>query len=532
MSSWISRRQRVGGALRLSVMRTAGFCLLAAMVSCGPGSVPAGSAEPAADTAATAKPTSAVSRAELTKPRQGLDWPRFLGPGSYGVSAETGVLDKWPKNGPRILWEKKIGGGHSAPSIRGNRLVLHHRVGDQSVVDCLRADTGERTWRYTYPSENKYNDPYGYNNGPRCSPLLTKNRCFTYGAEGQLACLDLKTGKKIWQRDCVKDFGLADEETGRVNWFFGIGCTPILEGNVLIAIVGAQPNTGVVGFDAKTGKTLWKAVGKKTWDGVETGAGPYKWTGNEQIASYASPVAATFHGKRHVLIFGRQGLVSLNPKDGSERFKYWFRSRSYESVNAARPLVIGNKIFLSVAYKQGSALLEVNDDSKSYKVLWRNRRNMLAHWSTPIHVDGYIYGFSGRHEREGAFRCIDLKTGKVQWSTNGFAGDLDDLTQDPQTGEIKDAKTGKAVPWPFLGRASKIKVEDKFIVLGERGGTLTLVKINPKKYVELGRAAYKQISWPAWTGPVLSRKRLYIRDEDTLLCLDLAKDQAKDQSRK
>jgi len=462
-----------------------------------------------------------VDKADAEKPRQGEDWPRFLGPTGFGVSTETGLLKKWPKNGPPLIWEKKVGSGYSAPSVRGDRLVLHHRVGDNEVVECLRADTGKHLWDYKYSST--FVDPYGYSNGPRCSPLLTEDRCYTFGAEGKLLCLELKTGKKIWRRDCYADFDLKDEDSGKPNWFFGIGCTPILEGDLLIALVGGQPNAGVVAFNAKTGKTVWKAVGKSTWDGVATGwpgEEKYTWTGKEQVVSYSSPIAATIHGTRHVLCLTRHGLVSLNPKDGSTRFKYWFRSRAYESVNAARPLVIGDKIFLSAAYRQGSVLLQVGKDGKSYKVLWRNRRNLLTHWSTAIHVDGSIYGFSGRHEKEGSFRCLDLKTGRVQWQTNGFEGSIEDLGQDPTTGKIVNKKTGKAIPWPFFGRGSKIRIGDRFIVLGERG-TLALVKVNPKKFEEISRTSFKQITWPAWAAPVLSRKRLYLRDEDSLICLDL-----------
>ena len=164
--------------------------------------------------------------------------------------------------------------------------------------------------------------------------------------------------------------------------------------------------------------------------------------------------------------------------------------------------------------------MQVNEDGRSYKVLWRNPRNMLTHWSTAIHVHGYIYGFSGRHEREGSLRCLDLKNGKVLWQTSGYEGNINDLRQDPITGAIKD-KNGKTIPWPFFGRGSKIQIGEKFIVLGERG-TLSLVKIDSEKFVEISRTSYKQIRYPAWTAPVLSRKRLYLRSEDALLCLNLA----------
>ena len=392
---------------------------------------------------------------------------------------------------------------------------MHHRLKDQEIVECLHAATGAPIWNYKYAS--RYRDPYGYNNGPRCTPLLTADRCYTFGAGGKLLCLDLESGQKIWLRDTQQDFDLP-------KWFFGIGGTPILEGDLLIVLVGGQPNSGVVAFDATTGKTVWERVGKQTWEGVATGERgneKYKWTGEEQVVSYSSPLAVTIHGKRHVLCLTRQGLVSLDPRTGNENFKFWFRPRSYESVNAARPVVIGDKIFLSAAYRLGSALLQVNEDGQSYQVLWQDRRNMLTHWSTAIHVDGYLYGFSGRHESEGRFRCIELATGKVVWETRGYDGNLNDFKQDPESGGTIERASAKKVPWPLYGRGSKIQIGDKFIVLGERG-TLALVKVNPERFEELARTSYKAIGYPAWAAPVLSRSRLYLRAENGLVCLDLA----------
>jgi outer membrane protein assembly factor BamB len=217
----------------------------------------------------------------------------------------------------------------------------------------------------------------------------------------------------------------------------------------------------------------------------------------------------------------RQGLVSLDLKTGKENFHYWFRSRTHDSVNAARPVVIDDKILLSAAYRVGSALLQVSSDGKSVSELWRDSENLLTHWSTPIHVDGFVYGFSGRHENEGELRCLDLKTGRVAWKTNGLLIDPMKIRQDPVTGKLKNRDTGKEIPWPLFGRGSKIAYKDKFIILGERG-TLALSKIDNTKYDELARAGYDEIGYPAWAAPVLSRKRLYLRDENALICLDLA----------
>jgi len=460
-----------------------------------------------------------TTHAEDAPDPSGEDWPIFLGPLVTGVSRETGLLESWPAEVPPVVWKRRVGTGYSAPSVRGKRTVVHHRLKDQDIVECMDSLTGETFWRYEYDTD--YADPYGYNNGPRCTPLLTQDKCYTYGAQGKLVCLDLAEGKLIWERDTGKDWNVPDH-------FFGFGCTPILEGGLLIVLVGGQPNSGVVALDPTTGKTVWEAVGKETWDGVlqdENNNKPYKWTGREMIVSYSSPLAVTIHGQRHLLCLMRQGLVSLDPKTGELNFKYWFRARVNESVNAARPVVVGDKIFLSAAYETGAALLQVKPDGKDYDLVWRDRKGLSTHWSTTIAVKDHLYGFSGRHEEEAMLQCIELDTGKLVWETSGFGGDVSELRQDPKTGKILNAKTGQPDHWPFYGRGSKIIADGKFIVLGERG-TLALVKISPDKFEEISRLSYPEIHYPAWAAPVLSRGKLYLRSEDHVLCLDLAKPQA------
>jgi outer membrane protein assembly factor BamB len=135
---------------------------------------------------------------------QAEDWPRFLGPRGDNTSSEIRLLETFPTNGVPIVWEKKIGTGYSAPSVSGGQLVLHHRMGGEEIVEAFDAASGKAAWRYGYPSS--YVDPYGYNNGPRCTPVLTSNRCYTFGAEGRLVCLDRSTGKLVWRRDTAKDW--------------------------------------------------------------------------------------------------------------------------------------------------------------------------------------------------------------------------------------------------------------------------------------------------------------------------------------
>lgn len=478
---------------------------------------PASTATASSSPATTAgEPASAeqVTDATLVSTRPGEDWPQFLGPRDNGVSGETGLLKSWPPEGPPLLWHRRLGEGYAPPSVRGERLIVQHRLRDREYVECLHAHTGETLWKYDY--ETDFVDPYGYNGGTRCAPVISATHVYTFGPQGKLLCLELATGKKVWERDTNREFDVPEH-------FFGAGCTPILDGDRLIVLVGGQPNSAVVAFEAHTGKTVWEAVGRDTWQGVATddrGGRPFRWSPGEMLVSYSSPLIATIHGQRHLLCLVRQGLVSLNPQTGALNFRYWFRSRTHESVNAARPVVVDDYIFLSAAYETGAALLQVKPNGKDYDVVWRKPAGMSTHWSTAIHHEGYVYGFSGRHEPEARLQCIALKTGELQWETTGFERPLSDLEQDPVTGRIRDKTSGQIIPWPFYGRGSAILADRKLIVLGERG-TLALVEPNPERWVELGRTSYPQIGYPSWAAPILSRGRLYIRAEHNLVCLDL-----------
>jgi outer membrane protein assembly factor BamB len=427
------------------------------------------------------------------------DWPHFLGPQATGISSETGLLDKWPTNGPAIIWEKQIGTGYGAPSIRGEILVFHHRRGEEEIIEELESATGKSLWTFPYPSH--FVDPYGYNNGPRSAPLLTTNRCYTFGAEGKLICLDLKSGKPVWQRDTAAIWTIPPA-------FFGVGSSPILEGNRLIVMVGGQPNSGVVAFDPETGKVLWESVGEKNWQDQPKigwpGEGKVKWQTWEKQASYSTPVAATIHGQRHVLCLTRQGLVSLNPTNGMVNFSFWFRSPANDSVNAMNPVVVGDKIFLSAAYfKIGSVLLQVKPDGHSVDEIWRSTE-LEIHWSTPIYHDGFLYAFSGRNEPDARFRCVEFKTGKLMW-------DRDERW--PQHSSPQPA---------VYGRGSCIMADGRLIALGE-GGLLGLFKLNSEKPEEISRWQVPQLHYPCWAAPILSNKKLFLRNEDRLLCLDMAK---------
>jgi outer membrane protein assembly factor BamB len=434
---------------------------------------------------------------------QAADWPEFMGLSRDQTSPETGLRETLPAP---ILWEKKIGTGYSAPSIRDGVLVLHHRLEDQEIVEAMDARTGATKWKHAYTS--RYIDPFNYNNGPRCTPLLTKDRCFTFGAEGVLACLEFKDGKVIWQRDTRVDFNIPEA-------FFGVGSTPVLEGDLLIVQVGGQPNSGVVAFDAISGKTVWENVGAKTWNGLRKlhwpGEPTIEWEPGhpdyEKQASYCTPVVATMHGRRVVITVTRQGLTILDAKTGEHLLSRWFRVRQDSSVNAMTPIVQDDLVFISTAYfRGGSELLRVRKDFNGVDEVWRGTQ-LEIHWTRPVLTAGALFAFTGRNEPDGHFRCVDFLSGKVLW-------DRDERW--PKGGHSKVQPGSEP---NVFARGSAILADGKLIALGE-AGLLGIFKPDTANVTELARWQVPGLTYPCWAAPVLSEKSVYLRCDDRLICLD------------
>jgi len=386
------------------------------------------------------------------------DWPVFLGPRQTGTSEETGLLLDWPEQGPPVVWEKRLGRSFSPPVVAGGRLIAFHRIVNDEVVECVQARTGKRLWEFRYPT--RYEDRYRYNGGPRSSPAIDGDRVYTYGAEGTLTCLDLATGRKVWQRPLNRDLGAPQA-------FFGVGVPPVIEKEIILLNPGGPDGTGVVGVNKRTGKT--------------------EWTVGDHGASYSAPVVHTVRGRRMAFFFTAEGLLVVKPETGEVLYEYPFRSVFHESVNAASPVVVDDVVFLSASYGVGSIALQVTPDG--LEPLWRDKEAMQNHWATCIYHEGCLYGTHGRHEEEAEMRCIDWSSGQVRWtSARG------------------------------LGRTPFIMADGHFLVMGERGD-LALVEVRPDRYVEKRRV--KVLDPPCWAPPVLANGLLYLRNETRLVCLDL-----------
>src|SRR5688500_14027139 len=196
--------------------------LLAAVVAgCEAPNTPVAQAQaPKQDTTETATPPirQAGEATSLATRTAGIAWQTFLGPGGDSKSPETGILTKWPAAGPKLVWQRPLGTSYGMPTISRGRLFQFDRFGDSARVYCLNAETGEELWKFEYPTN--YEDLYGYNNGPRCSPVVDGNRVYSYGAEGMLHCLNAADGSLVWKLDTLREFGVIQN-------FFGVGSTPV-----------------------------------------------------------------------------------------------------------------------------------------------------------------------------------------------------------------------------------------------------------------------------------------------------------------
>lgn len=444
-----------------------------------------------------------ASPPDLRNRKDGEDWPAFLGSRGDSVSTETGILLDWKSRPPRVVWQKELGMSYGNCTVSRGRCFQFDRVEASNPTSrlanvgrlrCFESETGKLLWTYTY--DYLYADYYGYNKGPRCSPIVDGHRVFIYGPAGQLHCVNTTTGKKIWSEDLNEAYGVVQN-------FFGVGSNPIVYGENILVMVGGSPADTPVdpgGLNNIEGNgscvvALDKATGKE------------KYKCSNDLASYASLRVAKIDGRDWGFAFARKGLVGFDPANGKERFQFPWRAKTLESVNASCPLVIGNEVLISETYGPGAALLTISGDK--YSVKWQDdarkrAKSLQTHWNTPVYHAGYVYGSSGRHDSNAELRCIELKTGKVMWSE------------------------------PGLLRCSILLVDGHLLTQSE-DGTLLLVKATAEKFELVSKLVLPDkerlnqfsgepnplLREPAWAAPVLSHGLLYVRGNDRLVCLEL-----------
>ena len=399
------------------------------------------------------------------------DWPQVLGPSRDGIYAGPPLADNWGAKGPRVVWRKTVGHGLSGPVVVGGRVILFQRVGNREVVEAMSTGTGATEWRHDYPTT--YRDDFGFDDGPRAVPVVAGDAVYTYGAEGQLHAVNATNGQPLWHVDAMRKYQVPKN-------FFGAGGSPVVDGNRVIANVGG-PDAGIVAFDAKTGRELWTA----TRDG----------------ASYSSGVMTAVNGQRVALFLTRAGIVGVAPATGAIVLQHAWRSRSASSVNAASPLVVGDRLFVSAEYGPGAGVFRMDggtlpfdsgsghpEQGRGVTELWSSNDVLSNHYATSVHRDGILYGYHGRQELGPSLRAVELATGKVRWTVDGF-------------------------------RAGSITLAGNKLILMRESGELVMADATPERFRSLASAQVLPATVRALTA--IAGGFLYVRNDDTLVCLDL-----------
>lgn len=414
------------------------------------------------DLSGAKEPIPAVTGTEPEPVSRGeADWPCWRGQNGDGRSAVTGIIEDW-SDGLKKLWQVDFlcqgssAATWSAPVIQGNRLVVCGRDERNDLVFCLDPANGELLWQASYTA--KAGTSHGA--GPRATPCIDGNRVYTFGRGGDLACWNLLDGKSLWRRN------VGDEGGDAPRW--GHSSSPLVAGRLVVVQGGGSART--IAYDKMTGEVAWK-----------TGRG---------VAGYAALVSMELGGEATILAFHGTGLAALDAKTGDELWNIPWQT-SYD-VNATTPVVSDDMVFISSGYGSGSALLKVSRTGA--ETVWRNEA-IASHHSDPHLIDGHLYGYSGQsHQNKGAFKCVELRTGKEKWATNGMG-------------------------WGTCAFA------DGHLICCDIKGNLYLLKPQPQAFMKVTELpeALGDVKGPVWTIPVVANGRLYLRFKQRLVCYELVR---------
>ena len=308
-------------------------------------------------------------------------WPRFHGAAADNKSLDTGLLKKWPEDGPKLIWTaKNIGKGYSSVTIADGTIYTAGDIDEKAIVTAMDLD-GKIKWQYD-------NGPgwTGSYPGSRGTPTIDGERIYHQSAKGQLVCLEAKTGKKIWDTNTNEAFG-----TRKTYWAFAESV--LIDGDNAIICPGGT-EASMVAFNKMTGKMVWKT--KETGD----------------THGYATPVLIEQDGLRIILTMTGQALIGVNADGGDLLFRFEFITK--HNVNVLIPLYHDGHVLISSGYKNGTKLVKLTVKGKTASVeeVWY-AKELANHHGGVMLVDGYIYGSTNN------WVCLDWKTGEVKWDVEG-----------------------------------------------------------------------------------------------------------------
>ncbi len=311
-------------------------------------------------------------------PATPAEWFQWRGPERDGISAETGLLQDWPKPGPAQVWRTAgAGNGYSSFSSSGGRLyTLGARAGNEYVMAFDRA-TGKKLWEYL--NGRRYENDRG--DGPRSTPTIEGDRLFVLGGSGDLTCLENATGKKVWSINLIQKFG------GR-NPYWGYSESPLIVGDRILVNAGG-PRASIVAVAKADGATLWQ--------------------NHADEPGYSSPMLMRTGSLNQVIFFTGSRTLAVDPRDG--RLLWSYNKVANGTANIATPIVRGTRVFFSSDYGTGAALLDIraagNLASASEVYFTRDMRN---HHASSVLIEDHVYGFSS-----SILTALKFDTGAMAW---------------------------------------------------------------------------------------------------------------------
>jgi len=392
-----------------------------------------------------------------------FDWPQWQGPDRNARSKQTGLLKEWPKDGPPLVWEaKKLGGGYSTPSVADGRVFGMSYRGKDEVVWALDEKTGGELWAARVADAARV----GYGEGSRCTPTVDGGLLYALGCGGDLVCLDVKDGKEVWRKNLKRDFG------GQMMSGWGYSESPLVDGDRLLVTPGGKDAT-VVALDKKTGALVWKCP-------VPGGDG----------AGYASMTVVQVAGNKEYVQFLGKGVVGVSA-DGL--FLWRYDKCANGTANISTPVFADGQLFAASAYGRGGALLTPPEGAGKPNEVYFTKK-MENHHGGMLLIDGALYGANGGNSG-GFLVCLDWKTGAVNWDER----DRNGVTK------------------------GSVAFADGRIYYRQEDGTVLLIEPSTKECLVRGRFKQPDRSRQnAWPHPVLANGKLYLRDQDVLLCYDVA----------
>jgi outer membrane protein assembly factor BamB len=394
------------------------------------------------------------------------DWPQWRGPRRDAVCTETGLLQEWPKDGPPLRGKHTgLGSGYSTPSFADGKIFGMSYRGNDEVIWCLDEATQKELWTRKIAAKGQV----GFNEGPRSTPTIVGNRLYAVGVSGDLVCLDITNGSVVWKKNFKSDFD------GQMMSGWGFSESPLVEGDRVIVTPGGD-EAALVALNRNDGATIWKAS-------IPDGGG----------AGYASIMPAEVGGVRmYITLLGR-ALVGVAAKDGALLWKYEKVANS--TANIPTVVVRGDTVFASTAYGTGSAILKLVKDGtgvRADEVKFLSSKTLQNHHGGMVLVGDHVY--CGHGHQSGAPVCVEFTTGKIAWRQERGAG---------------------------RGSAAVLYADGNAIFRWE-DGTIGLIEANPREYKLKG--SFKQSDRSraaAWSHPVVVHGKMYIRDQDVLLCYDV-----------